>query len=284
MAWRRIHLRCEPEQPGHEIALAWLSDAGCTMFEEVDGGLSAYVKEDELNTAIAAATRKDMTPLGLVLWQESEVEEENWNAQWEAEYPEVHIGSRMRIRAPFHEDQSDLNFDHTMTIQPRMAFGTGHHGTTFGLLARMVEMDWRGLSVLDMGCGSGVLGIHSSMCGASYVLCVDIDPWSVNNTKENAQLNRVEEGDAFEVLEGGADVLRNEDQGRFDVVIANINRNILLADMEAYCKVLKPAGTLMLSGFMEPDVHMLSEAAGAFGLQEVDVRAEDEWRILTLQR
>jgi ribosomal protein L11 methyltransferase len=165
-----------------------------------------------------------------------------------------------------------------------MAFGTGHHGTTHGLLAEMAEMEWTGLDVLDMGCGSGVLGIHAAMQGAKRVLCVDIDPWSVSNTRENAPLNGVKEGATFEVREGGADVLHSSDEGRFDVVVANINRNILLQDMPAYSAALKPEGVLMLSGFMAPDVEALEQAAGRYGLQRMALRSEKEWRILTLRR
>lgn len=284
MGWKRIRVICEPAQPGHDIATAWLSEAGCSMFEETVHGLQAYAKADELIIPLAEECQRDLEPLGLKEWQISEVEEENWNAQWESDYPEVHIDGRIRIRAPFHPEHSEASFEHTVTIQPRMAFGTGHHGTTFGLLAEMVDMDWKGRTVLDMGCGSGVLGIHAAMCGAPYVLCVDIDPWSVSNTRENVTLNGLSEGPAFEVREGGASVLGENDAHRFDVVIANINRNILLEDMEAYCKVLKPSGTLMLSGFMEPDVPSLVASAATYGLELSSVREEKEWRILTLQR
>jgi len=284
MGWKRIRVMCEPAQPGHEIATAWLSEAGCSMFDETSRGLHAYARAEELDILLAKACQRDLDPLGLKEWELSDVEEENWNAQWETDYPEVHMGDRIRIRAPFHPENSETSFEHTLTIQPRMAFGTGHHGTTYGLLAEMVDMDWKGCAVLDMGCGSGVLGIHASMRGAPYVLCVDIDPWSVTNTRENASLNGVSEGPAFEVREGGASVLEKSDEGRFDVVIANINRNILLEDMEAYCKVLKPSGTLMLSGFMEPDVPSLVDCAAAFGLELSSAHEEQEWRILTLRR
>jgi len=284
MAWKCIRVKCDPAQPGQEVATAWLSEAGCSMFEETEEGLQAFAKAELLEDEKLTETRKDLEPLGLVDWVVSEVEEENWNARWESDYPEVHIGDRMRIRAPFHPLESERSFAHTVTIQPRMAFGTGHHGTTHGLLAEMVDMDWSGLAVLDMGCGSGVLGIHTAMCGASGVLCVDIDPWSVTNTQENFTLNDIEEGSRFEVREGGANALHPADDGRFDVVIANINRNILLEDMADYCRVLKSEGILMLSGFMAPDVEALEVAAGRYGLHRTSLRSEQEWRILTLQR
>ena len=284
MAWKRILIKCEPAQPGHDIATAWLADAGCSMFEENEHGLAAFAREEELDTETLGATRQDLAALGLIEWIETEVEEENWNAQWEREYEEVRVGQSIRVRAPFHPDTVDSTFDCTLTIQPRMAFGTGHHGTTRGLLAEMVDMAWNGQSVLDMGCGSGVLGIYAAIQGAGNVVAVDIDPWSVRNTEENLALNGLEAGPRFEVREGGAVVLSEEDKDRFDVVIANINRNILLADMAAYARVLKPRGILMLSGFMEPDVPALTAAAAEFGWEATGLRAEEEWRILTLRR
>ncbi len=284
MAWVRIHLRCEPAAPGHEIATAWLADAGCSMFEEAADGLHAFAKKEELDEGLADVIKEDLIPLGLKSWLLSEVEEENWNAKWESDYPEVTIGNSIRVKAPFHPTSAAGEFDTTLTVQPRMAFGTGHHGTTFGILAEMVQMEWSGTKVLDMGCGSGVLGIYAAQRGSLQVMAIDIDPWSVRNTRENLGLNGMQEQGSFEVLEGGADQLNGVEEGRFDVVIANINRNILLEDMDAYCRVLGNPGVLMLSGFMEPDISALVDAAGQHGLSLTATRSESEWRILTLRR
>ena len=284
MAWKRILIKCEPAQPGHDIATAWLADAGCSMFEEDEHGLAAFAREEDLDAETLGATRQDLAALGLVDWIETEVEEENWNAQWERDYEEVRVGQSIRVRAPFHPEKVGAAFDCTLTIQPRMAFGTGHHGTTRGLLAEMVGMEWRGQSVLDMGCGSGVLGIYAAIQGAGEVVAVDIDPWSVRNTEENLTLNGLASGPVFDVREGGAAVLTEVDTDRFDVVIANINRNILLADMAAYAATLKSPGMLMLSGFMQPDVATLEAAAEEFGLTRSNLREEAEWRVLTLRR
>ena len=157
-----------------------------------------------------------------------------------------------------------------------MAFGTGHHGTTHGLLAEMAEMTWDGLSVLDMGCGSGVLAIYAALRGLRT-------QWPSTSTRgafeillKTSCVNGREEGRAFNLREGGADQLTAGDHNSFDVVIANINRNILLEDMAAYCRVLKPSGTLMLSGFMEPDVEILRTEAAQFGLHQTGLRAEQD--------
>lgn len=284
MGWRHIHVRFEPAQPGQEIATAWLAEAGCSMFQDDRDGLDAFAEDSELDLQLLEDIHRDLGPLGLVEWRESEVEEENWNARWEQDYPEVHVGRDIRVRAPFHPEASAASHVHTLTIQPRMAFGTGHHGTTHGILAEMVGLGWEGLSVLDMGCGSGVLGIYAALRGAGDVVLVDIDAWSVRNTRENLTLNGLVEGEKCEVREGGAEALAPSDLDRFDVVIANINRNILMEDMASYCRVLRTPGTLILSGFMAPDVEALTRRAEEFGLSTQHLRSESEWRVLTLRR
>ena len=165
-----------------------------------------------------------------------------------------------------------------------MAFGTGHHGTTYGILTEMVNMKWAGTSVLDMGCGSGVLGIYAAIKER-------LRSWPLTSThgacaipKRTCRSTASSETAAFEVREGGAGRLNDVATGHFDVVVANINRNILLEDMDAYCRVLGESGTLMLSGFMEPDIAALVDAAGQHGLRLEATRAESEWRILTLRR
>ena len=283
MGWIRIHVKCTPAEPGRDIATAWLDEAGCSMFQHEGDALMAFGQDSELDRTSLDDVKGRLAPLGLTDWHVSEVEEENWNAQWESDYPEVEVGNVVRVSAPFHNRSGCDGFAHQITIQPRMAFGTGHHETTRGLLAEMAIMDWDGLSVLDMGCGSGVLGIYAAMRGARDVVFVDIDPWSVRNTVENLELNGLHDL-GYPVREGGASVLTTEDSGRFDVVIANINRNILLEDMAAYAATMKSPGALMLSGFMQPDVAPLEAAAQEHGLRLANLREEAEWRILTLRR
>ncbi|MGB0170665.1 MAG: 50S ribosomal protein L11 methyltransferase [Flavobacteriales bacterium] len=283
MGWHRIHVRCSPAEPGRDIATAWLDEAGCSMFQHEGDALMAFGQDHELDFSALEEVRARLEPLGLVTWQASEVEEQNWNAQWESDYPEVEVGDVVRVSAPFHNRSGADGFAHQITIQPRMAFGTGHHETTRGLLAEMAAVEWTGKTVLDMGCGSGVLGIYAAMRGAAEVVFVDIDPWSVRNTEENIGLNGLSSL-GLEVREGGANTLTAADAARFDVVIANINRNILMEDMAAYAATMKPACTLMLSGFMQPDVPPLEAEAGQHGLRRTGLREEGEWRILSLRR
>lgn len=284
MGWLRILVRCAPVEPGRDIAMAWLSEVGCSMFENKGDALHAFAQASDLDRNALNALENRLVPLGLQQWLVNEVEEENWNAQWEADYPEVEIDQSIRVSAPFHNRDSSQGFDHQLTVQPRMAFGTGHHETTRGLLAEMVGMSWDNKRVLDMGCGSGVLGIYASLRGASEVVLVDIDPWSVRNTEENLTLNPVSKDVHHDVREGGASVLTPADRHRFDVVIANINRNILLEDFEAYFQTMAENATLMLSGFMQPDVLSLVTAGKERGLEQVSLREEGEWRVLSLRK
>ena len=154
------------------------------MFQHEGDALMAFGQDSELDRTALDDVKDRLAPLGLTDWQVSEVEEENWNAQWESDYPEVEVGNVVRVSAPFHNRSGSDGFAHQITIQPRMAFGTGHHETTRGLLAEMATMEWDGLSVLDMGCGSGVLGIYAAIVVPGCVF-VDIDLWSVRNTEEN---------------------------------------------------------------------------------------------------
>ena len=264
--------------------MAWLSEVGCSMFENKGDALHAFAQASDLDRNALNVLEDRLVPLGLQQWLVNEVEEENWNAQWEADYPEVEIDQSIRVSAPFHHRDSNQGFDHQLTVQPRMAFGTGHHETTRGLLAEMVGMSWDNKRVLDMGCGSGVLGIYASLRGASEVVLVDIDPWSVRNTEENLTLNPVSKDVHHDVREGGASVLTPADRHRFDVVIANINRNILLEDFEAYFQTMAENATLMLSGFMQPDVLSLVTAGKERGLEQVSLREEGEWRVLSLRK
>ena len=284
MGWLRIQVECHPAEPGRDIATAWLAEAGCSMFEHDLNALHAFVQEDEFDREAGEEAKEKLTALGLIKWHVHPVEEENWNARWEADYPEVEVEKAVRVSAPFHGRTTPDGFAHQMIIQPRMAFGTGHHETTRGLLSEMAGMKWKGRRVLDMGCGSGVLGIYAAMRGASEVLLVDIDPWSVRNTRENLELNGFSEGPLMGVREGGAGVLQPSDAARFDVVIANINRNILLESMAAYCSSMSSESVLMLSGFMAPDIEPLLERGKSLGLSQMALREEGEWRVLSLRK
>ena len=203
------------------------------------------------------------------------MEDKNWNEEWEKGHQAVLVeynGGSVWVRAPFHPHRDDVSYE--LIIEPKMSFGTAHHPTTYMMLSYVAELDMQGKRVLDMGCGTAVLGILAKMRGASYVEGVDIDEWAFNNARENAATNNVE----ITLKLGDATTL----QGCFDIIIANINRNILLADMERYAAVLNAGGTLLLSGFYEADETALVARAKELGMTLKNKKNRDGWSALQL--
>ena len=208
--------------------------------------------------------------------------DKNWNEEWEKGHQAVLVeyeGGSVWVRAPFHPHRNDVDYE--LIIEPKMSFGTAHHPTTYMMLSYVAELEMQGKRVLDMGCGTAVLGILAKMRGAEYVEGVDIDEWAFNNARENAASNGVEIvlklGDAgLLAVAGGSRVQR------FDIIIANINRNILLADMDKYAAVLKVGGTLLLSGFYEADEAALVARAKELGMTLKNRKNRDGWSALEL--
>lgn len=194
--------------------------------------------------------------------------EKNWNETWESQYEPVSIDAWVHIRAPFHP-LPDSTFEHGLEIMPKMSFGTGHHGTTAGILRTMSSIDFQGKRVLDMGCGTGVLGILAAKMGAEYVLGIDIEPWAVENAIENAARNGV----SMQVLEGGKELIA----GSFDVVLANINRNIIIDQLAIYAASTVSGGILVCSGFYLQDVDIIRENAALNGFEFKSVSNENQW-------
>lgn len=273
-------IECEAElmQPARELLSAAACEAGFEAFEDTDDGLLGYVQrpmydKDALDAAIA-----DYMPEGAaVSYAVEEVPDQNWNQGWEDEgFEPIGVSDNLVIYDAKHTDREMFAGDDGVMrifIEARNAFGTGTHQTTRMILRRLLAMDVQGKSVLDCGCGTGILGITASRLGANPVLGYDIDEWSADNAQHNAALNGVEN---MSVMLGDASVLNNVAE-RFDVVIANINRNILIADMSAFCAHMKQGARLILSGFYEADVPMIEKAAADHGLSLCDVVTDEEW-------
>lgn len=273
-------IECEVElmQPARELLSAAACEAGFEAFEDTDDGLLGYVQrplydKDALDAAIA-----DYMPEGaMVEYSVEEVPDQDWNQGWEDEgFEPIGVSDRLVVYDAKHTDRDMFAGDDGVMrifIEARNAFGTGTHQTTRMILRRLLAMDLRGKSVLDCGCGTGILGIVASRLGADTVLGYDIDEWSADNAQHNATLNGVTN---LRVLLGDASVLSDVDE-RFDLVIANINRNILLADMPAFRAHMAEGGSLILSGFYEADVPMLEKAAAEQGLQLCDVTTDEDW-------
>lgn len=243
-------------------------------FVETKEGLKAYVQASQYDAGWLASTVQAF-PVPLH-YEVAEMEDRDWNAEWEKGHKAVLVqynGGSVWVRAPFHPHREDVDYE--LIIEPKMSFGTAHHPTTYMMLSYVAELPMAGRRVLDMGCGTAVLGILAKMRGAAYVEGVDIDEWAFNNARENAASNGVE----LTLKLGDANSL----QGNFDVVIANINRNILLNDMDRYAAVLTPGGTLLLSGFYEADEGVLIAKANELGLMFEDKKNRDGWSALQLR-
>ena len=243
-------------------------------FVETKDGLQAYVQAQEFDQQWLAATVQAF-PVPLK-YKVAEMEDKDWNAEWEKGHEAVLVnynGGSVWVRAPFHPHRDDVDYE--LLIEPKMSFGTAHHPTTYMMLSYVAELDMVGKRVLDMGCGTAVLGILAKMRGASYVEGVDIDEWAFNNARENAAANGVE----IALKLGDATSL----QGNFDIIIANINRNILLADMERYAAVLNPGGTLLLSGFYQADEGVLIARANELGLTFEGKKSREQWAAIQLR-
>ena len=273
-------IECADEllQPARELLSAAACEAGFEAFEDTDNGIAGYVQRPLYDKEALDAAIADYMPEGTqVTYNIEEVPDQDWNQDWEDQgFEPIGVSDNLVIYDAKHTDMSMFAGDDGVMrifIEARNAFGTGTHQTTRMILRRLLGMDLTGKSVLDCGCGTGILSIVALRLGANRVLGYDIDEWSSENAKHNAALNGVEN---LDVLLGDASVLDGVKE-EFDVVIANINRNILLNDMTAFRSHLKTGGRLILSGFYETDVPMLEQAAQSNGLTIIDVVTDGEW-------
>jgi ribosomal protein L11 methyltransferase len=253
-----------------EILQARLSAIGFEGFAEQEKLIQAYIPEEVFSAGIFKQLLEDMSRTGLqVQYRYHVTPDQNWNEEWEKKFTPVVIAEKVLIRAPFHDSGQDLPC--TLVIEPKMSFGTGHHYTTRLMIQAMMETELRGKQVLDMGCGTGVLGIYACLKGACRVLGIDNDQWAYENALENVARNKA---DAMEVRLGDASALGEE---QFDVILANITRNILVRDMPSYVGHLSDEGSLLISGVLTEDVLYVLNAAYEQGLEHLKTKEEDNW-------
>ena len=263
----------------NDVLSAVLADAGFESFVERPDGIAAYIqaalyKEENLRQAIADYP----LPGTDITYSYTEAEDKDWNEEWEKNFFQpIVIGDRCVIHSTFHQDVPQAEYD--IVINPQMAFGTGHHETTSLIIGELLDTDLQGKRVLDMGCGTSILAILARMRGASSCTAIDIDDWCVRNSLENIALNHL---DGIHVYQGDASSLT--DKGPFDVVIANINRNILLADMRHYVARMSQGAMLLISGFYTEDIPTLRSEAERLGLHYTEEREKNHWTTLAFTK
>jgi ribosomal protein L11 methyltransferase len=256
-----------PKDPATEILIAELGNAGFESFVENDNGVVAYIQKNEWNTNLLDNIFILNSDEFQIKYSQKEVAQTNWNAEWEKNFNPIEVDDSVSVRAPFH-DNANLKYD--IVIEPKMSFGTGHHETTHMMIQHLLQLDLQGKKVLDMGCGTGILAILAEMRGAIQLDAIDIDNWCYVNSIENVARNNCKN---ITVLEGDASLIKDT----YDVVIANINRNILLNDMSIYTKALNENGVLLLSGFYKSDIKIINDSVKANELTFVKQLEKNNW-------
>ena len=258
----------EPLQPASEILIAQLGYAGFESFVETEVGITAYIQKDEWNEAILNDIQILDSDEFNITYEFNDIEQTNWNEEWEKNFNPIVVDNIVTVRAPFHEKP---NTKYDLIIEPKMSFGTGHHQTTHMMIQQILKNDFKNKSVLDMGCGTGVLAILAEKVGAAKVDAIDIDNWCYLNSLENVERNKC---DNISVYEGDVKLLKNK---TYDTIIANINRNILLADIGAYAKCLNKNGQLFLSGFYKEDIPIIEKECNKHALSIKDSIDKEQW-------
>ena len=283
MKYLEFSFTLSPSSPDLEDVLCnVLGEVGFDSFvpsEEENQPLLAYVQTEVFNAeSLADALEAFPLPNVKITYTQCEAEDKDWNQVWEDNYfKPLIVDKRCVVYGTMHRDVPCAEYN--IIINPKMSFGTGHHATTSQMLSEILSTDLSGKRVLDMGCGTSILGILARMRGAEHVLAIDIDEWCVANSEENIALNNL---DHIDVLLGDANTLRR--QTPFDLILANINRNILLEDMATYTEVLTLDGQIFMSGFYEEDVDVLAKKANSLGLQIIRQRSMDKWACIVLGR
>lgn len=253
-----------------DILTAELGELGFDAFVDTENGFSAYIDEDRFSQTALEETLERYSGLTQISYTTQKIERQNWNEEWERNFEPLFIGDQVSVRASFHEKPEAAKYD--IVINPKMSFGTGHHETTTLMIENQLALDHQGKRVLDMGCGTGILAIMAGELGASEIVAVEIEDWTVENARENAAINNYTQ---IDVRLGGAETIAGDQP--YDIVLANINRNVLLDDMPAYTDVLKSGGTLLLSGFYTEDLPILQSRAEALGLSYISHRVKNNW-------
>jgi ribosomal protein L11 methyltransferase len=269
--YTEVLLVITPVDAGREILVAELAEIGFESFEYSDNGMTGWLRSELFDVEKVNEIIVRYAPLFMVTYDHHPVKPVNWNEEWEKNYDPVVIDSRCRIRAPFHPPMN--NFEFEIVIEPKMSFGTAHHDTTALMIRWLLDTDTTSLEVLDMGCGTGVLAILAAMKGAVGVTAVDNYIWACENTIENSQRNNIFQP---EVIHGDAEILTQFSE-KFHLILANINRNVIVEDLSKFTAALAPDGQIILSGFLEVDKETVSEEAFRCQLHFLGEKIQNQW-------
>lgn len=265
------------EEDDMEIYIAEMGELGFESFTSDNGILCGYINDKEYKV-FKLDIEDYLNKLGkdLIKHEFTLTQEQNWNELWESNFEPIYIEKRCCIRAPFHQ-KSDCKYE--IIIMPKMSFGTGHHATTYLMVEKILDSDFKGKKGLDMGAGTGVLAIAALMRGAEFMSAVDIDEWAEENCRENAATNGMTE--KMLIVCGDASALRGEN---YDFILANINRNILINDMSIYVEHLNEGGDIFFSGFLAPDVEDIIEKATSLDMKHIETRSKDGWQLVHVKK
>lgn len=253
-----------------DLLASYLGEIGYESFEEEVDGILAYVPRSKFDEELLKQVLMHFPYSEGIRYEKLDIEGVNWNEEWEKNYFQpIVISDLCVIHSSFHKDIPSLPYD--IIIDPKMSFGTGHHETTSLMIEAILTLDLKGKSLLDMGCGTAVLAILAAMRGAEPITAIDNDPWCAENSAENIDKNNT---DQIEVLLGGAELLEGR---KYDVVLANINRNILLNDMKHYTRTMGPGAELLMSGFYREDIPVIEAEANRLGLELVSFAEKNNW-------
>ena len=263
-----FHFSVEPKEIGTEILVAELGELPFESFIDSDSGIVAYIQKQFWTENILDDLHILSSPEFQISYTIEEIDQVNWNEEWEKNFEAIYVDGICHVRAPFHP-KTDAKYD--IVIEPKMSFGTGHHETTHMMIQHLLETDVKGKKTLDMGCGTAILAILAEMKGAQPIDAIDIDNWCYLNSIENATRNNCTQ---ITVYEGDADLLKDK---KYDLIIANINRNILLNDMQTYVDCLNKEGILLLSGFYNEDIPFIDASCTEKGLTYVKKFERNNW-------